>query len=195
MYKAKGPLLMRRFAITVAFALLTLTLTLTLTLARAARAEADADPLVRDGIARFERGDYPAARADFAQAYARAPRPATLLDLALAELAAGAPLDALRHFRAYVADARASPEAAARVRDKMIPRAVAETGHIVVSAPRGAVVIVDGEAAAPGPIDVTAGRHAIELRLDGRTTRLDLVAPAGETLHVDMVTAGVGARP
>jgi hypothetical protein len=170
---------MRRFA--PAFSLVLLFL------APAARADPSSDALVRDGIVRFEAGDYQAARADFARAYAAAPRAATLLDLALAELAAHAPLDALRHFRAYLVDPGASPDAAARVRERMLPRAMAETGHLEVSLANGATLAIDGEPTPQaGTIDVAAGRHVVEARLAGRTVRFEVVAPAGQRLRVDV---------
>ena len=145
--------------------------------------------LVREGLAHFERSEYAAARAAFAAAYARAPTTATLLNLALAELNAGSFVDALHHFRQYVGDPHAKRDKVARIRDELIPRAHRVTGHLRVDAPPFAVVAVDGTTCpdAGGIVDVTPGRHLVNMAVGSTVTRVEVDAPAGETVVVHIV--------
>src|SRR5208283_4797361 len=68
-----------------------------------------AEEWVKLGVQDFKRQDYEAARVSFGHAYSVDPNAAVLLNLALAELQSGHPVDAIRHLRSYLKDPSADP--------------------------------------------------------------------------------------
>lgn len=147
-----------------------------------------AAPLVAEGIEHFRQQDYEAARTAFSRAYALDPVPSTLMDLALAELQSGHPVDAVRHLRQFVVDPAAAPAKVAVVREKWLPRAEAETSRLAIDGPAGAEFLVDGVlyGALPHrePIDIGVGAHTVVVRADGWSRSSSVVTRAGETAAV-----------
>lgn len=182
-----------------------------LVFSRPASAQGQDDPAVRDAQARFEEGldrvktgDFEGARISFAQAYAALKRPAILWNLALAEEKTGHLVEALSHFKRVVRD----KSAATGDRDEAQRHAVALTGrigHIDVQAPPGSTVHLDGDAAEVvvpllEPLDVTPGRHAVDVRLGSASRTIAIDAPAGQVVRVtlssaDLAQGGGAASP
>ncbi len=148
----------------------------------------EADARRAEGIEAFRRQDYEAARVAFAQSYAIAPRTATLLSLAIAELNSGHPLEAARHLRQYIRASDAPADKVEEVRRKMLPKAEAQLGRLQVEAPSGARIFVDGNdvGAMPlaEPIDVMPGSHEVAVDVGGRTNKVQVLAAAGQVSRV-----------
>ena len=159
---------------------------------RPAPAQGDADSvapavvsLCKEALAHAKRGEFEAARVLYARALETSPSAAILFNLALAELNAGHPLDALRHFREYTHARDAAPAKLAIIRADLLPKALAATGRIQINgAPSNATLYLDGEeiVSAPGGIvDVMPGPHSITARTPGQGWRADVTTTAGTT--------------
>jgi hypothetical protein len=140
-----------------------------------------------EGVKAYDRGDFEAARQAFLETRKLTTRVSVLRNLAQSEMKTGHPLDALNHFRDYVAD----PSIARDKRDRAV-KAMAEayhqTGHLVISAEPTARVLVDGAAvtAVDGAVDVTAGPHEVEARAGERHATRTVDAAAGVVTKVDL---------
>lgn len=160
----------------------------------------EVDALHAQGLAAFKRKDYEAARVAFAREYELLPRTSTLLNLALAELNSGHPLEAVKHMRMFIAAVDAPQDKVDEVRTKMLPRAEAQIGRLQIDAPSGARVFVDGVdvgmAPLPDPVDVLPGTHEIVVKLgaDSDTTRVPVAAGDVSRVRV-MVMKGGASTP
>jgi hypothetical protein len=144
-----------------------------------------------EGVRAFEKGDYAVAVEAFGEAYRASRSGKHLWNLALAEIRAERPFDALLHLREYTARDDASPQNVQRA-TKLIEREGALVGHLTIAAPSGAEVFVDGSSVGRAPI--TAGidvdpkqGHLVEARLGQREAQSQ-VAPPGST-RVDVTLA------
>jgi hypothetical protein len=151
---------------------------------------ARAEQLHKEGIAAIRRWEFEAGRKAFSEAYALDARSAFLLDLGLSEIQADRPAEGLTHLRRYLAlpEAKADdPKKTERVRGLMA-EAEAKTAHLMVSAPAGSVLALDGRAtSAPegSPLDVMPGQHTVEVRTQGgATVARTIEAHPGETLNL-----------
>lgn len=164
---------------------------------------ADDAVAVRDAKARFDEGlkryaayDYEGAWAAFAQAYAVLKSADVLWNLCMAELRSGRPLDAIRHVRVYLKDARITEADRARAR-KYLAEAHQKTAHMLVEVPAGALVFVDGASVDRDlkdgdPVDVAHGRHKVECRQGSATQAVDVDLVVGQTVSVRFVAATEG---
>ena len=142
------------------------------------------------GVKYYDARDFESARLAFAQAYAVLQTPKVLLNLARSELYASHPVEALAHLDQLMADPNLAADKrpdAKRLRDE----AFKKTGHIAVKTSPEAEIRLDGRAVmAPGltPLHVTAGSHAVEVRLPGtaKTKAANVDAKAGEVTSVDL---------
>ena len=158
--------------------------------------EATANALLREGAQLFLHQDYEGARGAFARAYALEPRPATLFNLALSELNAGHPVEAVAHFRDYVTHTDEPPAKLESVRTKWLPRAEARTARLDVFAPAGAQLFVDGvaqEPATPAPnapnpprtsIAIAVGDHDVSARQGTASETQHVTARSGEPVEL-----------
>jgi hypothetical protein len=152
----------------------------------------DADRAYAAGVAAFKQHDYEAARASFLKSLELAPRTATRLNVALAEFYSGHALEALTHFRQFVAAPDAAPGRVEEVRTTMLPRVEAQIGRIQIEAPTGVTVLVDGvkvgTAPLGGPDEVMPGPHTVTaVGGSGRLASITLQAIAGEVVHARIV--------
>jgi hypothetical protein len=183
--------------------LLLLSLSLLLVGSRAARAaDADASPvekakrLLREAKDDYSAGRYEQSRVKLDEACNLVHTPNCVHNLAMAELRAGRPLDAYKHFREAFAVPTAtwmqSDEAVSDAR-KMMAEAYAAVGHVQIRAPEGALVSVDGTPVdrTAGPVDVAPGSHVVEARLGPQIGRVQVEARPGA---VDTVTLGLEAQ-
>lgn len=146
--------------------------------------------------ARFEEGkrlyrskhDAEGARAKFAQAFALAPRPETLWNLAVCELDLGRNEEAAAHLRRYARDPDAKAANVERV-PTLLASARKKLGALRVEAPREAVVRVDGQLVNPREwqgemIDLAPGDHVVVIALAGERVEDIVALRIGETtLH------------
>ncbi len=166
-------------------------------------AKRDAQARFEEGIARVRGGDLEGALVSFRMAWAAAPTPAVLWNLALTEQKTHHDVDALGHFREYLRLAQPTDPYLVTAH-KHIDELKAATGHIAIAAPAGALLKLDanrvlGEAPLQDPADVEPGRHVVEAALAGVTHTLTVDAPAGQTTRAEFTgangfaTVGAGA--
>ncbi len=159
-----------------------------------------AKALARDGVEHFRKQEYEAARAAFERAYEIEPTPDVLLDLGLAELNAGRPVQAAGHLRAYASRPREDVpiEKLEAVRTRWLPRAESQIARLRIVAPPGAEILVDGQRAVLdatlGVVEVMPGDHDVTARAFGQEEAQHLSALEGETLTVTLL-ANVLERP
>jgi hypothetical protein len=154
----------------------------------------------QEGVKFFDQKKYEEARAAFLQAYALKHHPAVLLNLAQSEIRSGHPLEAARHFSAYL---RESPNASPAERgeaEKGLAAARTKLGRIHVVVPTGAEVIVDGESVGQAPftepIDVMPGTHSVEGKLGTRTASSQVSVQVGKAASVTLnLEGGPAAAP
>jgi hypothetical protein len=151
----------------------------------------------QEGVKFFDQKRYEEARAAFLQAYALKHHPAVLLNLAQSEIRSGHPLEASRHFSAYL---RESPNASGGERaeaEKGLAAARTKLGRIHVAVPTGTEVIVDGESVGQAPfsepIDVLPGTHTVEGKLGTRTASSQVSVQVGKAASVTLNLEGAAA--
>src|SRR5678815_189015 len=144
------------------------------TVALAGDNKAESDKLFGEGLQLFAQKDFNHARMKFAEAYSKYPSPNSLLNLARAEQLMGECVDAVLHYRAYIALPE-NPRISSFDRGSAtikLNECLAKIGRVQVTAPRGAHVTVDGLARVwtPGePLDVPAGQHRIDISFENLT--------------------------
>jgi hypothetical protein len=111
----------------------------------------------------------------------------------MAERKLGKNVDALHHFRAYVADPNARADRKAFAQTELLNELNDLTAHVTVKAPEGAVVTIDGAPVATAAVvDVEPGMHSIAINgapaLGGPAARA-IDAAAGSTVQVDFTPA------
>ncbi|MFO0676918.1 MAG: hypothetical protein U0169_10305 [Polyangiaceae bacterium] len=188
---------------------LAVALVVPLAFAHVAHAEGETSA-TREAEARFEEGkrlyrdkkDFEGARLKFAQAFALNPSAAILWNLAVSELDANRPLEALQHFRDYARhpDAKTSNT---ELLPELTKRARKGLGRIAIEAPEGTEIVVDGRpfpdrAPLSEPVDVVPGPHVVVLRGGGREKRFDVDAAADRSpavVRLDARTEGPATKP
>jgi hypothetical protein len=151
------------------------------------------------GVQFFDARHYRDAADAFAEAYEADHQEKYLWNLAVAELRAERFVSALHHLREY----KASPNALRahlELIDEIIARADRNVGHIVVSAPPGLTVTIDGSlvgtAPLSGPVDVAANvSHEVRAEGDGRHLGGEVVVPAGVVTPVHLEESHAASVP
>ncbi len=172
---------------TLAFAVSLLTFTSAFALAGDNKAESDR--LFGEGLQMFAQKDFNHARMKFAEAYSKYPSPNSLLNLARAEQLMGECVDAVLHYRAYIALPE-NPRISSFDRGSAtikLNECLAKIARVQVNAPRGAHVTVDGLARVgpPGePLDVPAGQHRIDISFENLTKSRTTSPGEGEVTNV-----------
>lgn len=136
----------------------------------------------------FKRKDYDGARAAFTRAYAIDPQARYLWDLALSESLSDHPVEALGHFRQYIALPDASDDHRRKARTA-ITDLMAKTARVVVEVPDGSAVTADGQDVAPSAdheLDLLPGKHTIEAHAGTRSGSVTIEAKAGETTRAEI---------
>ncbi len=157
----------------------------TVAMAQADAAKAEAMRRYQEGIAAHEKGKEEEAYLKFSQAYVVVKAPRILFNLARAEQITGRLLDAVVHYKEYVAWPE-HPHVTKATREKagaFLSEVRARLGRILIDAPAGATIAVDGQELAgrsvDEPIDVMPGSHTIAARLGERSATVTVVAAAG----------------
>ena len=154
----------------------------------------------QDGVKAFDKGKFEEARAQFLQAYALKRHPAVLLNLAQSELKSNHPVDAAKHFAQYLRENTSATALEKADAEKGLADARAKCGHVAVNVnAAGADVFVDGELAGRSPladsVDVGAGNHTVEAKLNGHSASKTVGATIGKTVAVDLAIDGVSGAP
>jgi hypothetical protein len=154
----------------------------------------------KEGVQYFDQKQYDRARVAFLQAYALKRHPAVLLNLAQSELRSGKEADAAKHFSAYLREAKDATAAEREGAEAGLFAAKAVVGEIAVQVDtEGAIVLVDGneEGAAPLPdaVYLTPGNHTLEARKDGKSSKAQVTAKAGEATEISLRLGGGGLSP
>jgi tetratricopeptide (TPR) repeat protein len=169
-----------------------------------------ADVLVAQGLVAFRAERYDDARDAYVEAYALLPEAQTLLELAVAELKGGHPVEAADHFRQYLARHDVPADKVAAVRDDWMLEVEKNIAHLVITVPAGAEIVIDGAApsssavatsdpGAPGKtvlsIDIRAGAHEVVAQKGAARQVRDVVAPGGQRLEIQFAALEQPAAP
>ncbi|MGZ3416961.1 MAG: hypothetical protein ACXWUG_11785 [Polyangiales bacterium] len=127
----------------------------------------EAKILFEEGVKLYKGGKYEEARVKFKAAYGLKKRPSIVLNLANAELQTKRPLEAVGHYKELIgmADAKADDKAEAQTG---LTDAKKQIATVVVDAPTGTTVVVDGEnrqVPVDGEIYLMPGSHTIVVKL------------------------------
>ena len=126
-----------------------------------------------EGKAYFDNGNFEAARVAFKQAYTVFPHAAFLQNLGEAELRTGRPVEAARHFTAFLRAGNSGSPAQRELAKKSLAKASEKLGSIVITTNvDDAEIRVDDELVGRSPLGsmawfVEPGRHLVTARRDG----------------------------
>ncbi len=147
-----------------------------------------------EGVVLVDKGQYEEARLKFVQAYAVIQKPALLFNLAVTEQKTNRAPIAAAHFRKLLKDATTPPNLRARA-EKLMAELSPTLARIVLSAPDGADVSVDGavvgRAPLEDPVDVTPGPHDFGIRMQDRHVEAHRETKAGEEQRLELRFADV----
>lgn len=150
----------------------------------------EAEQRFHEGTALLDQGKNEQARAKFLQAYATSKVPNVVFNLARAEHLTGRRLEAARHYREYlrIADPKKVTSRERAKIDGWLTQLRERLGRIVVTAPRGSIVSIDGErieeADLEGGVEVSPGSHQIRANGWGKDKTVESQAPAGVVTEV-----------
>jgi chloramphenicol 3-O-phosphotransferase len=161
-------------------------------------AEAPAPP---EAMARFvegkelqKAGKMEEARAKYLQSLALFPSANILYNLAVLELAAERPAEALKYARLYLRHPKADAAGTAEMRGKYLGGLASKTGHASIVAAPGAQVLVDdvvvGKAPLDDVVDVMPGKHVFA----AGAKRVEVIFYAGENKEISF-ESGAKAPP
>jgi hypothetical protein len=180
------------------FTLLSVFLVAPAALAQSDAAKAQALKLFQEGITLHDQYREEEAYLRFKEAFAVVQTPPLLLNLARTEQLTGRHLAAVEHYRAYLAlpeHPRVTPALRTLVRGYLTELDVL-LGHLVIEAPPGAVLTVDGKELprADTKVEVEPGSHTVAGKLGEQQGFLNVVAVAGGVTPVHLMLIG-GAPP
>jgi hypothetical protein len=162
------------------------------------QATKEAEARFKEGLKRHDSGDEEGARLSFLEAFSVLKRPNILFNLARTEQVTGHAVDAITHYKLFVADntVTAADRETAR---KRIAELSSLVGHVTIVAPSGADLWIDGQmlprkAPLGEPADVAPGSHTVQARLGDQTKNTQVSCVAGQTITatVDIVLNGPG---
>jgi len=160
-------------------------------------ARARAKALFETGVAAYEAGRYEEALASFQEAFRVRPHPLVRVNIANCYDKLGKPLEALFHFEQFTAADIGTPEQRKEV-NAAVERLRKQVGQVVVRvSPDGAMVTIDDGEQRRTPIvdalSLTAGKHEIEVKLEGyQTVRRSLQVQGGTTTELNLALARAG---
>ena len=156
----------------------------------------DATARFNEGVKLHDAGHDEEARLKFLQAYAISKHPNILFNLARSEQLSGHDLDSIRHWeellRSPSPDVSTTDRETAKARiDELVKR----VGRIVIAAPDGTRIYLDGgalpdSAVGADPLDVAPGKHHLEAKGVTKSLIADVVVAAGESVTAKFVEAG-----
>ncbi|WP_428263884.1 PEGA domain-containing protein [Haliangium sp.] len=162
----------------------------------------EADRHFKNGVTLFDDRKYAEALAEFEKAYALAPHPLVLYNLAGAHRALSQYDQAVDFYNRFLHDG------AGVVRDRALAKGRQELEELLAlvalvdirTEPAGATVFTDGREVGPSPLDdplvLGPGDHVIEARLDGYdTAERELRVAAGDEVTVELTLTETPVAP
>jgi hypothetical protein len=153
----------------------------------------EAKQRMREGKALYDRGQFELARLKYSQACAVMRSFSCVRSLGMSEFRTGHFVEAYQHLSETLRDPTADklPADLRKTVETMKQGAYEATGHLEITAPAGATLLVDGEAAGTAPLaealTVTAGRHALDAKNpDGTGQHAVVDAVAAKSVAVDL---------
>jgi hypothetical protein len=150
------------------------------------QATKEAEARFKEGLKRHDAGDEEGARLSFLEAFSVLKRPNILFNLARAEQLTGHPVEAITHYKLFVADntVTGSDREVAR---KRIVELTPLVGHVTIVAPSGADLWIDGQmlprkAPLSEAADVSSGMHTVQARLGDQTKSVGISCTPGQTV-------------
>ena len=113
------------------------------------------------------------------------PKTGILVNLALSELYANHPVDAIGHFETYLADPGAPAEKRERAL-RSLDEAMKKTGHLTIKSTPGSEIRIDGKAAAVGKVHLMPGPHSLEAKRGDKQKAVTIDLQAGAAKDVDL---------
>jgi hypothetical protein len=161
-----------------------------------AEAVVEAEARFKEGLKRHDAGDEEGARLSFLQAFSVIKRPNIVFNLARAEQLTNHPVDAIAHYKLFVADGAVTAVDRETARRRIVELS-ALVGHIQIDAPSGADLWVDGQMLAgkaplTEPADVSSGMHTVQARVADQTKTVTVTCGAGQTVtaNIDIHVTG-----
>jgi hypothetical protein len=136
------------------------------------------------GVEFFQQSDFQRALDAFQEAYRLAPHASVRLNIANCYVELRRPVEALFHFEHFLSEADHPPAAQRREVEATIRQLRSQIGTITFQVtPDGASITIDGSdtrrAPVVEPVRVPAGRHTVDIRLDGYRTETQTVEVTG----------------
>ena len=155
----------------------------------------EADRHFRTGVALFKRSKYADALAEFERAYAIAPHPLVLYNIATCHRELSHFVEAATYYLRFLADGKASVPVAQLAMaqtelDTILPR-VARVAVTIVPPSDAAVLVVDGTALdhPTSPLILSPGEHRLIARVSGRRdAERAVTVAAGDRITVELAT-------
>jgi hypothetical protein len=155
-----------------------------------ARADGDVHQRYEQGVAAFQRGDFPAAAAAFDEVYRSTGETKHLWNLAFAEYEGHVTMAALGHMRAYAGKPDANPKNLERAK-AYVDELTKKITRVTLTAPQGSKIEVDGAAYGVAPLGAPieldpAQPHAIIARRGADVAKQALAPQGGKALDVTL---------
>jgi PEGA domain len=151
----------------------------------------------KEGVKFYDHGKYEQARVAFLQAYALTNHAGVLMNLAWSCLKAGHPAEAERYFHKFMSEAKDMTDKQIADATEGLNQAQGRIGHVDVSAPAGAVVLVDGAEAGTAPlaepVSVDPGSHQVQIKGEASGAQ-SVSVTAGHTAHATLHGKAVAAE-
>jgi hypothetical protein len=144
-----------------------------------------------EGVDAYDKGNYELARSSFKQAYALKRHPAVLLNWALSCEKSNHPLEAAKHFQAFIRDSSNLTADKRAEAEKGLANARTKLGRLDILAPQGSEVSVDNERVGTAPltdaVDVEPGSHTVTAKTsEGQLENRTSAVAAGQKLKVTL---------
>jgi serine/threonine protein kinase len=160
----------------------------------------EADRHFRTGVALFKGAKYADALAEFERAYAIAPHPLVLYNIATCHRELSHFVEAATYYLRFLADGKASVPAAQRAvaqaeLDAILPR-VARVAVRIAPPSDAAVLVIDGTALdrPTSPLILSPGAHRLTARVSGRRdAERAVTVAAGDQITVELATGDPAA--
>lgn len=146
----------------------------------------------QEGVRRYDTRDYEGALSEFNEAYRLKPHPSVRVNIANCYERLGKPVEAVKHFEAYLSEAGTSiPSAERRQIQRTVARLQRAIGTLTLQlSPPGATVRIDGQPVdqvSSGPISLAEGAHVLEVEAPGYAPERRQIAVRGQDRTVETI--------
>jgi hypothetical protein len=144
---------------------------------------------IKEGVALFDKEDYPGALAAFEEAYRLSPKTSLLFNIAMCQKALFMYVESIATFEKYLSEKGPGIKAdrKAEVEKQIAEMNEAASKLVINGAPDGAAVYVNGKQAAHCPLDepmlMNPGRTVVEVKMEGfKSHRAEVEATRGKEI-------------